>query len=325
MTEREDRFDVLTMGRVGVDLYPEQTRARLADVRTFAKSLGGSPTNVAVGVARYGHRSAVITKVGDDGFGIYVREALRHFGVDGRFVGTDPVLRTPLAFCEIFPPDSFPILFYRQPKAPDMNISLEEIDLDVVREARILWTTGTGLSDEPSRSATLGALEARRRKPLTVHDLDYRPQLWGSRDEAAEQQRRALSLATVAVGNAEEASVVAGDDAPEAMVTRLLDLGLEVAVVKLGSDGVLVAWDGGIERVPPVSVEVVNGLGAGDAFGAALCHGLLEGWDTMRTVRFASAAGAYVAGQLACADAMPDEAQVLSMMADPMSDMTAPP
>ncbi len=308
-------YDVLTMGRVGVDLYPLQSGVRLADVRTFAKSLGGTATNVAVGAARYGHRAAVITKVGDDPFGPYVREALRGFGVDDRYVGTDPALRTPVVFTELHPPDSFPILFYREPKAPDMNLALDELDLDAIRSARIFWTTGTGLSDEPSRSATLGALEVRGRSGITVHDLDYREMFWASPDEAGGYQRRALARATVAVGNREEASVAVGEDEPEGLANRLLDLGLELAVVKLGPEGVLVASRDRMERVPPVVVEVVNGLGAGDAFGAALCHGLLEGWDVGRTIRFANAAGAYVAGRLACADAMPTESQVEELLA----------
>src|SRR5438132_7279234 len=111
-------LELITIGRVGVDLYPEQIGVPLAKVRTFAKSLGGSPTNVAVAAARLGHRAAVITKVGDDGFGVYVREVLAAFGVDTRYVRTDPTLRTPVVFCEIFPPDSFPPLFDRPPKAP---------------------------------------------------------------------------------------------------------------------------------------------------------------------------------------------------------------
>ena len=156
-------YDLVTMGRVGVDLYPEQSGVPLAEVRTFAKSLGGSPTNVAVGAARYGHRVAVITKVGADGFGDYVHAALRGFGVDDRFVGTDPELRTPIVFCELLPPESPTILFYRQPSAPDMQVSAGELDLDAIRDARIFWTTGTGLSAEPSRTATLAALEARDR------------------------------------------------------------------------------------------------------------------------------------------------------------------
>jgi 5-dehydro-2-deoxygluconokinase len=304
------------MGRVGVDLYPEQIGVPLAEVRTFAKSLGGSPTNVAVGAARYGHRAAVVTKVGDDGFGSYVRAALRGFGVDDRYVGTDPDLRTPVVFCEIFPPDRFPILFYREPKAPDMNITSDDVDPSAVRRARILWTTGTGLSDEPSRSTTFEALQTRARSGITIHDLDYREVFWASPGEAGDHQRRALAHATIAVGNQEEAAVAVGDASPKDQAERLLGLGLDIAIVKLGPEGVLVSWDGGTERVPPVHVEVVNGLGAGDAFGAAVCHGLLEGWDLVRTIRFANAAGAYVAGQLACADAMPTEEQVRELMAD---------
>jgi 5-dehydro-2-deoxygluconokinase len=309
-------FDVLTMGRVGVDLYPEQSGVPLADVRSFAKFLGGSPTNVAVGAARYGHQAAVITKVGDDGFGVYVRLALRDFGVDDRYVGTDLRLRTPIVFCELFPPDAFPILFYRVPTAPDLQLTTSELDLDAVGAARIFWTTGTGLSQEPSRSATLAALEARERSAITVHDLDYRATFWPSVEEAGSEQRRALALATVAVGNQDEVAVAVGDGSAEAQASRLLELGLELALVKLGPEGVLAAWEGGMERVPAVPVEVVNGLGAGDAFGAAVCHGLLEGWDVPRTIRFANAAGGYVAARLACADAMPTEQQVLALMAD---------
>jgi 5-dehydro-2-deoxygluconokinase len=311
-----DVFDVLTMGRVGVDLYPEQSGVPLADVRTFAKFLGGSATNVAVGAARYGHRSAVITKVGDDGFGAYVRQALRGFGVDPRFVETDGDLRTPVVFIELLPPESPPILFYRQPKAPDMNLTVDDLDLDAIRSARLFWTTGTGLSDEPSRSATLAALRERERKGFTIHDLDHRPTFWRAPEEAGPLARQALGFATVAVGNLDEVTVAVGSGTPEAQASRLLDLGLELAIVKLGGDGVLAAWNGGAERVPAVGVEVVNGLGAGDAFGAALCHGLLEGWDVVETVRFANAAGAYVAGQLACADAMPNEAQVRAFLVD---------
>jgi 5-dehydro-2-deoxygluconokinase len=315
VSEEGRPYDVLTIGRVGVDLYPEQSGVPLAEVLTFAKSLGGSPTNVAVGAARYGHRAAVITKVGDDGFGTYVRRALRGFRVDDRYVVTDPTLRTPVVFCELFPPDNFPILFYREPKAPDMNLTEDDLDIEAIRTARIFWTTGTGLSDEPSRATTFAALEERSRSAVTVHDLDYREMFWSSPKEAGELQLRALDHATVAVGNLEEVTVAVGEGSPEELSQRLLGLGLELAVVKLGAEGVLVAWDGGSERVPAVRVEVVCGLGAGDAFGAALCHGLLEGWDAVTTVRFANAAGAHVASQLACADAMPDEDKVRALIA----------
>jgi 5-dehydro-2-deoxygluconokinase len=314
--ETNGPYDVVTMGRVGVDLYPEQSGVPLREVRTFAKSLGGSPTNVAVGAARYGHRTAVITKVGTDGFGDYVRSALRRFGVDDRFVGTDPELRTPIVFCELLPPESPSILFYRQPTAPDMRLTTDELDLGAVRDARVFWTTGTGLSDEPSRSATLAALGTRDDGGVTVHDLDYRPAFWPSPDEAGEHQRRALQHATVAVGNVEECSVAVGGGDAETLAGRLRDLGVDLAIVKLGGQGVLASWGSGTERFPAVPVHVVNGLGAGDAFGAAVCHGLLEGWDVPRTIRFANAAGAHVASRLACADEMPDAAQVEALLVD---------
>ncbi len=307
-------FEVLTIGRVSVDLYPQQIGVPLAEVESFGKFLGGSPTNVAVAAARLGHRSAVITKVGADGFGDYVREALRGFGVDDRFVGTDPDLRTPLVFAEIYPPDHFPLLFYREPKAPDMNITPDDIDMDAVREAEIFWTTGTGLSDEPSRSTTLAALATRGRRRHTIHDLDFRPMFWHSAAQAGRYQREALANATVVVGNREECAVAVGDREPSEQAKRLLDLGLDWAIVKMGPDGVLVAWQEGLQQIPPIEVEVVNGLGAGDAFGGALCHGLLLGWDPVETVIFANAAGAYVATQLACADAMPTEDQIREML-----------
>jgi 5-dehydro-2-deoxygluconokinase len=297
-------YDLITMGRVGVDLYPEQIGVPLADVRTFAKSLGGSATNVAVAAARLGAHAAVITKVGDDPFGPYVRSALRGFGVDDAFVGTHPTLRTPVVFCEIFPPDDFPLLFYREPTAPDMTLAVDELDVEAIRDARAFWTTGTGLSAEPSRAATLAAL-AERSRGVTVHDLDQRPMFWADESEAGRWARAALAHATVAVGNRDEAAVATGARDPEQAAEALLELGVELAIVKRGPDGVLARTRGERVEVPPVPVEVVNGLGAGDAFGGALVHGLLHGWPLERTIRLANAAGAFVAGRLACADAMP--------------------
>ena len=299
-------YDLITMGRVGVDLYPEQIGVPLAEVRTFAKSLGGSATNVAVAAARLGARVAVITKVGDDPFGPYVRGALRDFGVDDAFVGTHPTLRTPVVFCEIFPPDDFPLLFYREPTAPDMTLATEELDLGAIRRARVFWTTGTGLSAEPSRSATIAALEERSEaRQVTVHDLDHRPIFWDDEREAGECARAALALATVAVGNRDEVAVAVGTRDPDAAADALLELGVQLAIVKRGPEGVLARTREERIEVPPLPVEVVCGLGAGDAFGGALVHGLLEGLPLDRTIRLANAAGAHVAGRLACADAMP--------------------
>ena len=303
-------YEVLTMGRIGVDIYPHQIGVSLREVETFGKYLGGSATNVAVAAARYGRRSAVITRTGADPFGEFLHDALRGFGVDDRYVTAVPDLPTPVTFCEIFPPDDFPLYFYRLPTAPDLEIRADELDLDAVRAAEVFWVTGTGLSREPSRSATLAALKARDRSGITVLDLDYRPMFWPSREEARRWMQEALPLVTVAVGNREECETAVWEREPAAAAAALLARGVEVAVVKQGPKGVL-ATDG-TERVEvsPVPVEVVNGLGAGDAFGGALCHSLLSGWDLERAMRFCNAAGAIVASRLSCADAMPDAGEV---------------
>jgi len=308
--------EVLTMGRVGVDLYPQQVGASLRDVKTFAKFLGGSPTNVAVAAARFGRRAAVITRTGNDEFGAFLHEALRGFGVDDRFVAPVNGLPTPITFCEIFPPDDFPLYFYRYPKAPDLEIHLTDLDLDAIRAAGIFWVTGTGLSQEPSRTATLAALRARNRTGITVFDLDYRPMFWQSREEARSWYRQVLPLVTVAVGNLDEADTAVGTREPGKAADALHDAGVDLAVVKQGPHGVLASRRSTGEQVevPSVPVEVVNGLGAGDAFGGALCHGLLAGWDLQATMRFANAAGAIVASRLSCADAMPTEIEVRALM-----------
>jgi 5-dehydro-2-deoxygluconokinase len=295
-------LDVLTVGRVSVDLYPEQIGVPLADVRTFRKMLGGSPTNVAVGAARLGRRSAVVTKVGADGFGDYVRQALSGFGVDASYVGTDDELRTPLAFCEIYPPDTFPLLFYRQPTAPDLRLTDADLAAAPVEDVPLLWITGTGLAEEPSRSATLAALRRRGRRAHTVFDLDYRAMLW--HDDPALWYREAAELSTALVGNREEWAVLG--EPPD---------GIDVAIEKRGPEGVRGTRAGESVIVPPVQVDVVNGLGAGDAFGAALCHGLLEDWPIEHVLRFANAAGAFVAARLGCADDMPSLVEVEELLA----------
>ncbi|HEY3261969.1 MAG TPA: 5-dehydro-2-deoxygluconokinase [Pseudonocardiaceae bacterium] len=303
-------FEVLTMGRLGVDIYPLQTRVSLRHVQTFGKYLGGSPANVAVAAARLGRRTALISRTGQDPFGEFLHDALRGFGVDDRYVMAVPALPTPVTFCEVFPPDHFPLYFYRLPKAPDLEIHPHELDLDAIKDAEVFWVTGTGLCQEPSRQATLLALHARGRHGITVLDLDYRPMFWASREDARQALQDALPYATVAVGNLDECETAVGVAEPAKAARALQEYGVRLAIVKKGSDGVL-ATDGDSEvEVPPAPVEVVNGLGAGDAFGGALCHALLAGWDLEYAMRFCNAAGAIVAGRLACADAMPTPAEI---------------
>ncbi|AWL38497.1 MULTISPECIES: 5-dehydro-2-deoxygluconokinase [Streptomyces] len=328
-------YDVITMGRIGVDIYPLQIGVPLARVETFGKFLGGSPSNVAVAAARLGRRAAVITRTGRDPFADYLHSALKEFGVDDRWVTPVAEYPTPVTFCEIFPPDDFPLYFYRQPTAPDLEIHGHELDLEAVGAARVFWMTGTGLCAEPSRTATLTALRARSAAgPVsagpesteavsteaaspraTVFDLDWRPMFWpdasrsgatATASPAAAHYREALAHATVAVGNVDECEVATGEREPYAAARALLAAGVELAVVKRGPAGVLaVHRDGTTAEIPPLPVDVVNGLGAGDAFGGALCHGLLAGWETARIMRYANAAGAIVASRLACSSAMP--------------------
>ncbi len=306
-------FDVITMGRVGVDLYPT-TPGSFAGVQYFEKFLGGSPTNVAVAAARLGERSAVITRTGPDPMGEFVLIALRGYGVDDRFVHAISGFQTPVTFCETFPPDHFPIYFYRAPKAPDLEINADELDLEAIRGARLFWATVGGLSAEPSRSATMAALAARERAQPTVLDLDFRPSFWSSARAARAATQVALAHATIAVGNLAEAEMAVNSVDPDAAAERLLDFGLDTAVIKLGSDGVLVRSRNERHQVPPLDVEVVNGLGAGDAFGGAFCHGVLAGWDLIDAVRYANAAGAIVATRLACSDAMPTNEEIEELM-----------
>jgi 5-dehydro-2-deoxygluconokinase len=285
----------------------------LEDVETFGKFLGGSAANVAVAAARLSNRSALISGVGADPFGRFVSAELARLGVDNRHVVTNDQHPTPVTFCEIFPPDNFPLYFYRRPSAPDLQISAADIDADAVRSARLLWSTVTGLSEEPSRGAHFAAWEARNRVPLTVLDLDYRPMFWDSPAAATEQVQRALAHVTVAVGNRDECEIAVGVSNPRKAAEALLDLGVELAIVKQGPRGVLGKTKHSSVTVPPNEVDVVNGLGAGDAFGGSLCHGLLHGWSLEKTLRYANAAGAIVASRLECSTAMPTAAEVAEL------------
>jgi 5-dehydro-2-deoxygluconokinase len=229
-----------------------------------------------------------------------------------------------VTFCEIFPPDHFPLYFYRKPSAPDLQIRPDEIDADTVRAARLYWSTVTGLSEEPSRSAHFAAWEARsgaseatganrRRAPLTVLDLDYRPMFWATPADATAQVQRALGYVTVAVGNREECEIAVGESNPRKAADALLDLGVELAIVKQGPRGVLGKTRHSSVTVPPNDVDVVNGLGAGDAFGGSLIHGLLRNWPLEKTLRYANAAGAIVASRLECSTAMPTADEVAAL------------
>lgn len=255
----------------------------------------------------------MLTKVGPDPLGGFVRAALEGYGVDASYVGTSRDLLTPVVLCELDPPEDPTLLFYRLPTAPDLTLVDEDVPWDLVRDVPLLWVTGTGVSAEPARSTQHKLLAHRGRRTHTVLDLDWRPMLWPAPEQARAEYEAMLPHATVVVGNCAEVEVAVGTSDPELAAERLLAAGVDLAVVKRGADGVLVATTAGAETIPPQRVEVVNGLGAGDAFGAALVHGLLAGWDPGTVARYANAAGAIVASRLGCSDAMPTWEELQAM------------
>jgi 5-dehydro-2-deoxygluconokinase len=282
-------IDAVVMGRVGIDLYPNELETPLAEVRTFTRFVGGFAGNVATGLARLGVRVAIVSRVGDEGHGEFVRAWLAGEGVDVRFVATDPYWLTPPTFCEVWPPDRFPLTFYRRPTAPDWQLSPADFDAEEVAAAPLLFATGTGLAQSPSRETTLAALRAHR--GTTIFDLDWRPSLWDEPGEYPALAAEAVAAADIVIGN--EAEVEAARvDAP-------------TLVLKRGERGATVYEAGEETDVPGFPVDVVNGLGAGDAFAAAVGQSLLRGLPLVEAVRRGTVAGALVASRLACSEAMP--------------------
>jgi 5-dehydro-2-deoxygluconokinase len=288
-------IEAVVMGRVGIDLYPSESRTPLSKQRTLIRFVGGFAGNVSTGLARLGVRAAIVSRVGAEGNGEFVRDFLAAEGVDVRFLGTDPYWQTPPTFIEVWPPDRFPITFYRKPTVPDWQLSPEDFDREEVAGAPLLYATGTALAQSPSRETTLAVLEEHR--GVTVFDLDWRPSLW----EAAEDYPRIVAAAVAAadfvLGNEEEIEAAGG---AEALLARSVTL-----VVKRGERGALVHGQGRELDVPGRRVEVTNGLGAGDAFAAAFGHALLRGFSLEEVVRRANVAGSLVVTQLACSEAMP--------------------
>jgi 5-dehydro-2-deoxygluconokinase len=326
MTQESRTPDLLAIGRVSVDMYPEQVGASLSDVTTYRSAVGGTATNVAVAAARLGIRSAVVTKVGNDPLGGFVRTALDRFGVDTSGVGIHPDLPTPVVFVELDPPSEPSIWFYRRPSAPDEHLTPDDIDLDLVHAVPVLWIPGSRMAWEPSASTILEVLRVRGRRAHTVLDLDYRPMFWSSAADAGRAIGSLLEHVTVAVGNRDECDIAVGTRDPELAARRMLDRGVSLAVVKMGGDGVLaVSADGASVVVPPTPVDVVCGLGAGDAFGGSLVHGLLTGATPERMMIRANAAGAIVAARLMCSDDMPTSTEIDEMLETGVPPIRRPP
>lgn len=310
-------YDLVAMGRVAVELVPQQYDVPLEVVRSFDRFLGGSAANVCVAAARHGRRTAVITRVGNDAFGRFVRSELLRLGVETDFVApVEDATPTPLTFCEIHPPDHFPLLFYRHPRTPDLLLEVSSLPLDPIRDTRVFWATGTGLCQEPSRAAHHAAWQARGRQQWTVLDLDYQESFWTEPAAAAEQLRLALPKVTTVVGTAEECTLVTGEVDPIGAAEALFAQGLELVVVKRRRLGALAISAEGRVEVPALPGAAVTGPGSDDAFGGALVHGLLSGWDLRRNLNFANIAAALVADRIEGAASMPTSDEVDHLLDD---------
>ena len=298
-------IEAVVVGRVGIDLYPNQLETPLRDVRTYTRYVGGFAGNVGTGLARLGVRTAIVSRVGDDGHGEFVRAFLESEGIDTRFLAVDPSWQTPPTFCEIWPPDRFPLTFYRRPTAPDWQIRREDVDDAEVAAAPLLFATGTGLAQSPSRETTLHLLGEHA--GTTIFDLDWRPTLWDRTEEYVDAARDAAGVADIVIGNTDEVAAAGGIDALLALAP--------VLIVKRGGAGAVLYADGDIVDVPGIPVEVVNGLGAGDAFAAALGYALVRGLGLREGVRLGNLAGAHVARRVSCSEAMPtlDELTAVSV------------
>jgi 5-dehydro-2-deoxygluconokinase len=295
--------DVVVMGRLSADIYPTELRTPLREQRRFIRYVGGFAGNVCTGLARLQVRTAIVSKVGNDGHGEFIRDFLEREAVDARWLGTDATLNTPVVFCEIWPPDRFPLLFYRTPTCPDWELTTQDFDLDAVADAPILLASGTGLARAKSQAAQMAALEHHRH--TAVFDLDYRPSFWSGAGAYRSAVQAALPRADIVVGNEDEVRAATGIEDPRQGIATLRALGPDVLILKRGGEGAALFDGDRVAEVPPVRMEVVNGLGAGDAFLAAITHGLLRGIDLDTAVRRANWAGAYVASQIPCSEAMP--------------------
>lgn len=310
-------FDVLTMGRSSIDLYAHQIGVPITDVTSFDAYVGGCPTNISVGTRRLGLRSALLTAVGDDQVGDFVLAFLDREGVDTRFVPRKKGHRTSAVVLTIMPPDRFPLTFYREGCA-DRELTREDVQRSPIDESAMIVLTGTGLSHDPGRAATLFAAERARGAGVEVMvDLDYRADQWRTRSEYAGLVDRLLSHATLTVGTEEEVSAAADHDDLDVAVRRVLDASQGPLVVKRGGKGASIYVRGGGRRdVAPFRITVLNVLGAGDAFASGLIAGLRRGWPLERAVRLGNAAGAIVVTRHGCANFMPTMPEVEAFVAD---------
>jgi len=310
-------YDVLAIGRSSIDLYAHEIGCPITDVRSFDAYVGGCPTNVSVGTRRLGLRSALLTAVGDDQVGDFVTSFLDREQVETRFIPRKPGRRTSAVILTIQPPDSFPLTFYRD-NCADRALTPDDVARAPVADSRVVFVTGTGLSHEPARAATLqAALAAHAARVPVVVDIDYRPDQWDDAAAFASHMRTLLQSATIAVGTEDELAAAAATDDVEEGASILLTSGIQALILKRGARGSTVFRP---DRSPvdaaPFPITVLNVLGAGDAFASGFLYGYLQGWPLERAARMGNACGAIVVTRHGCANFMPTLDEVSAFIAD---------
>jgi 5-dehydro-2-deoxygluconokinase len=311
-----NNYDVLAIGRSSIDLYAHQIGVPITEVTSFDAYVGGCPTNISVGTRRLGLRSALLTAVGADQVGDFVLAFLEKEGIETKYIPRKPHHRTSAVILTIQPPDRFPLTYYREGCA-DRELTCDDVRNAPVENSAIVVVSGTGLTHEPSRSATLFAAERASTFGNDVFvDLDYRPDQWGSRSEYAGAAQRLLTHASIAVGTEEEIVAAADDDDLSGAISKLLHAGPDVLIVKRGAAGASIHAAGSTPRaIPAFPIVVLNVLGAGDAFASGLIWGLRRGFPLDRAVRMGNAVGAIVVTRHGCANFMPTEAEVEEFVA----------
>jgi 5-dehydro-2-deoxygluconokinase len=328
-----NEYDLVTMGRASIDLYAQDIGVPFEKIKSFAAYVGGSPTNIAVGARRLGLNVALISGVGDDPVGDFILAFLNAEHIDTAFITRKPMARTSAVLLGIEGPDQIPLVYYRD-NAADIQLTIDDVKAAPITECRAFEFAGTNLSKEPSRSATLFAVElAKSAGVRVIMDLDFRADQWGDVRAFGLMVRSVLPLVDIAIGTEEEIKAamlesveqltirssqisspeISGD--VEVALLSLLERGPEALVVKRGSKGCSVHLQGGeIVFAPGFSVEVYNVLGAGDAFASGLIYGRLKGWDWYRAARLGNACGAIVVTRHGCANFMPYENEALEFI-----------
>ena len=328
-----NEYDLITMGRATIDLYAQDIGVPFEKIKSFAAYVGGSPTNIAVGARRLGLDVALISGVGEDPVGDFVLAFLSEEQIDTEFITRKPTARTGAALLGIERPDLTPLVYYRD-NAADIQLTIDDVKAAPLAECKAFEFAGTNLSQEPSRSATLFAVElAKSAGASVIMDLDLRADQWGDVRAFGLMVRSVLPLVDIAIGTEEEIKAVVMESAEQLSITHsqvtdpeisgdldtallaLLERGLDALVVKHGSKGSSVyLQDDEVIHAPGFSVEVYNVLGAGDAFASGLIYGRLKGWDWYRAARMGNACGAIIVTRHGCANFMPYENEALEFI-----------